>query len=312
MAHAVETMAYAGEVPWHGLGVKVIDDLTPEQMMEKAGIDWTVKKLPITYDIDLECFEVPGKQALVRETDGKLLDIVGDNWNPVQNAEAMGFFHEFVMEGNMKMHTAGSLQEGRMVWALAKVDNDFEVFGGDKVESYLLFSNPHQYGKSVDVRFTPIRVVCNNTLTMALDGTNKDMSVQVGHRKEFDSTYVKQALGLAEQRMDEYKRLAEFLGNKKYNENTVKQFFGDVFGTSKVTEDKLSRTARQAFEVLDTQPGAEYRPGTWWNALNAVTYMTDHELGRNNDNRVSSAWFGANRTRKVNAVKKVMEYAEAA
>lgn len=312
MAHAVETMAYAGEVPWHGLGVKVIDDLTPEQMMEKAGIDWQVEKRPLSYSNGAMAMGVPGKSALIRTADGKLLDIVGDNWNPVQNAEAMGFFHEFVMEGNMKMHTAGSLQEGRMVWALAKVDNDFEVFGGDKVESYLLFSNPHQYGKSVDVRFTPIRVVCNNTLTMALDGTKKDMSVQVGHRTEFDSTYVKQALGLAEQRMDEYKRLAEFLGDKKYNEDTVKQFFGDVFGTSKVTEDKLSRTARQAFEVLDTQPGAEYRPGTWWNALNAVTYMTDHELGRNNDNRVSSAWFGANRTRKVNAVKKVMEYAEAA
>jgi len=310
MAHAVETMAYAGEVPWHGLGVKVIDDLTPEQMMEKAGIDWTVKKRPMTYSSKHKVYEVPGKQALIRESDGKLLDVVGSDWEPVQNAQAMGFFHEFVMEGNMKMHTAGSLREGQMVWALAKVDNDFEVFGGDKVESYMLFSNPHQYGKSVDVRFTPIRVVCNNTLSLALGA--KDMSVQVGHRKEFDAQFVKQALGLAEQRMDEYRRSAEFLGSKKYNEDTLKQYFGEILGTSKVSEDNLSRTAKRAFEIVDTQPGAEYRQGTWWNALNAVTFLTDHELGRNADNRVSSAWFGGNRVRKIKAMTKALDYANAA
>jgi len=310
MAHAVETMAYAGEVPWHGLGVKVIDDLTPEQMMEKAGIDWTVKKRPMTYSSKHKVYEVPGKQALIRESDGKLLDVVGSDWEPVQNAQAMGFFHDFVMEGNMKMHTAGSLREGQMVWALAKVDNDFEVFGGDKVESYMLFSNPHQYGKSVDVRFTPIRVVCNNTLSLALGA--KDMSVQVGHRKEFDAQFVKQALGLAEQRMDEYRRSAEFLGSKKYNEDTLKQYFGEILGTSKVSEDNLSRTAKRAFEIVDTQPGAEYRQGTWWNALNAVTFLTDHELGRNADNRVSSAWFGGNRVRKIKAMTKALDYANAA
>ena len=310
MAHAVETMAYAGEVPWHGLGVKVIDDLTPEQMMEKAGIDWTVKKRPMTYSNKHKVYEVPGKQALIRESDGKLLDVVGSDWEPVQNAQAMGFFHDFVMEGNMKMHTAGSLREGQMVWALAKVDNDFEVFGGDKVESYMLFSNPHQYGKSVDVRFTPIRVVCNNTLSLALGA--KDMSVQVGHRKEFDAQFVKQALGLAEQRMDEYRRSAEFLGSKKYNEDTLKQYFGEILGTSKVSEDNLSRTAKRAFEIVDTQPGAEYRQGTWWNALNAVTFLTDHELGRNADNRVSSAWFGGNRVRKIKAMTKALDYANAA
>jgi phage/plasmid-like protein (TIGR03299 family) len=312
MAHAVETMAYSGEVPWHGLGTKVIDDLTPEQMMEKAGIDWTVKKRPLTYSSSKhKVFEVPGKQALIRETDGKLLDVVGTDWNPVQNAEAMGFFHDFVMEGDMKMDTAGSLREGQMVWALAKVDNDFTLFDGDKVESYLLFSNPHQYGKSIDIRFTPIRVVCNNTLTMSLSG-NATNGVKVGHRKEFDASLVKQTLGLAEQRMDEYKNIANALGEKQYSEDKVKEYFGHILGTSKVTEDKLSRTARRAFEILETQPGAEYRKGSWWNALNAVTYITDHELGRNSDNRVSSAWFGGNRTRKLKAVEKAVEYAHSA
>ena len=310
MAHEVETMAYAGEVPWHGLGVQVIDDLTPEQMMEKAGIDWTVKKRPLTYSNKFDVYEVETRSALIRESDGKLLDIVGKDWNPVQNAEAMGFFHEFVMAGDMKMHTAGSLREGRNVWALAQIDDDFEIFGGDKVESYLLFSNPHEYGKSIDIRFTPIRVVCNNTLTMAL-GADKGNSVRLDHRKQFDADTVKETLGLASEQMKEYRKVAEFLGSKKYTDSSVKEYLGTVFGFSGKSKE-MSRTAKKAYDVLDTQPGAEYANGSWWNALNAVTYMTDHQLGRSNDNRIASAWFGGNRIRKINAVKKAVEYAEAA
>ena len=309
MAHEVETMAYAGEVPWHGLGVKVIDDLTPEQMMEKAGLDWTVEKKPALVELDSGEKIKTGLYGLIRSSDNKVLTTVGEDWSPVQNAEAMGFFHDFVMEGNMKMHTAGSLRGGKNVWALAKVDNDFEVFGGDKVESYLLFSNPHEYGKSIDIRFTPIRVVCNNTLTMAL-GTNGN-SVRVDHRKEFDAILVKSTLLSASQQMEEYKNVAELLGSKRYEEDKVKEYFGHVFGFTGKTNE-LSRTAKKAYDVLETQPGAEFQSGSWWQALNAVTYLTDHELGRSNDNRISSAWFGGNRMRKINAVKKAVEYANAA
>ena len=111
MAHEVETMAYAGEVPWHGLGVQVIDDLTPAQMLDKAGLDWTVDKIP-TY-VDYNGQKIPTEDsALVRSSDGKILSVVSGEWNPVQNHEAFEFFHDFVMAGDMKMHTAGSLREG--------------------------------------------------------------------------------------------------------------------------------------------------------------------------------------------------------
>ena len=106
MAHMVETMAYAGEVPWHGLGVKVSDDLTPQEMMKVAGLDWSVDRHPITTLVDGEEITIEGKKALVRSSDNKVLDVVGDQWIPVQNADAFEFFDEYVKAGGMTMHTA--------------------------------------------------------------------------------------------------------------------------------------------------------------------------------------------------------------
>ena len=114
MVAAVESMAYAGEVPWHGLGTKVSDDLSPNQIMVKAGLDWQVNKVP-TYARVGE-LEVPtGQEALVRSSDNKVLTQVGKNWYPVQNEEAFEFFSEYCLAGDMSMETAGSLRDGKMV-----------------------------------------------------------------------------------------------------------------------------------------------------------------------------------------------------
>jgi phage/plasmid-like protein (TIGR03299 family) len=311
MAHEVETMAYAGEVPWHGLGVKVIDDLTPAQMLDKAGLDWTVNKVP-TY-IDFNGQKIPTEDsALVRSTDGKILSVVSGDWHPVQNHEAFEFFNDFVMAGNMKMHTAGSLREGKNVWALAKINDDFEILGGDKVESYLLFSNPHEYGKSVDVRLTPIRVVCNNTLTLAL-GSTSDLVVRLSHRRAFDADMVKTTLGVAHNKMSTYKEAAEFLSTKRYTDETLHNYLRELFPSlSKENKEVMSRPAETILSVVDTQPGAEFAPGSWWNAFNAVTYATDHVLGHTNESRMQSSWYGQNRQRKVTALNKAISYAEAA
>jgi phage/plasmid-like protein (TIGR03299 family) len=311
MAHEVETMAYAGEVPWHGLGVKVIDDLTPAQMLDKAGLNWTVEKVP-TY-IDFNGQKIPTEDsALVRSSDGKILSVVSGEWNPVQNETAFEFFNDFVMAGDMKMHTAGSLREGKNVWALAKVDNDFEILGGDKVEPYLLFSNPHEYGKCIDIRFTAIRVVCNNTLTVALGGTS-DLVVRLNHRRAFDADMVKRTLGIAKNKMNTYKEAAEFLASKRYTQDNLQDYLKSVFpALTKKDNDIMSRPAEQALAVMDTQPGAEYGEGTWWQAFNAVTFTTDHLLGHSNATRLQSAWYGQNRQRKVTALNKAIEYAEAA
>ena len=317
MAHQVETMAYAGELPWHGLGTEVSNDLTPDQMMVKAGVDWKVHEAESFVEFNGEKIKT-GQKALIRETDGKVLTNVGENWHPVQNEQAFDFFNDYVMAGDMEMHTAGSLRGGQYVWALAKVKESFDLFGGDQVDSYMLFSNPHVYGKSIDVRFTPIRVVCNNTLTFAL-GSQAARAVKVGHRMAFDADSVKVTLGIAHEKFAKYKEMAEFLGNKRYGVVDLIEYYNEVFpNTSRTninsdvkTFKDLSRNAKLCSDVLESQPGANFAEGTWWQAFNSVTYVTDHVQGRNADNRLHSQWFGQNQLRKIKAAEKAVEFAMA-
>lgn len=318
MAHMMETMAYAGETPWHGLGEAVSNDLTPSQMMKKAGCDWTVHEVESFVEFDDR--KIPtGQKSLVRGTDGKVLTNVGADWKPVQNEQAFEFFSEYVYAGDMEMHTAGSLKGGQMIWALAKVKESFELFKGDEVESFLLFSNPHQYGKSIDVRFTPIRVVCNNTLTLALEKETQ-RGVRVGHRTEFNGDMVKEQLGIAHEKFSQYKEMAKFLGSKRFTMDSLVEYYNTVFPRTSdkrirdmaLSAETLSRPAKQAFDVLETQPGAKYAEGSWWQAFNSVTYMTDHLQGRSQENRLYSSWYGSNQLRKRLALNAAVEFAEMA
>lgn len=322
MAHELEMingeaqMAYAGDVPWHGLGVKVSNDLSPEQMLKAAGLNWTVDPVELFAEVGDKRLAT-GHRALVRSSDQRVLDVITDDWNPVQNQEAFEFFNDFVGAGEMEMHTAGSLKDGKIVWALAKVKESFELFNGrDQVDAYLHFTNPHSYGQSIDVRFTPIRVVCNNTLTLSLNMKSKNM-VKVSHRREFDADMVKEALGVAKHKLDQYKEMAQFLSQKRYNDENVVDYFKRIFPvlTTKTESEKvLSKSAERALDIIkyDSQPGAEFGKGTWWEAFNAVTYMTDHEIGRSVDSRLTSAWYGANKNLKTKALETAVEMADAA
>jgi len=342
MAHMLEmtdtgaAMAYAetGGLPWHGLGVPVRDDMSPVEMMEAAKLDWSVEKKDVFFKDKSGKYRKAGnKQALVRSSDGRYMDIVSDDWIPVQNAEAFEFFHKYVETGGMSMNTAGSLKDGQVIWGLAKVNESFSLFGGkDKVESYLLLSNPHNYGRGVDIRFTPIRVVCNNTLTMAL-GEKATLGISLNHRAAFDAEKVQIALAEAHEKLGTYHDMAKYLSEKRYTEASVFEYFSRVFPKTSTGKAKgnvisfadmmariksgektkdVSRNAILAMETLETQPGAEYGAGTWWGAVNAVTYMTNHVLGHSADTRLQSAWFGVNKDRAVHAMGLALEYAEAA
>ena len=322
MAHELEIvdgaaqMAYVGEKPWHRLGTEVEEGIMPLEMMSVAGLDWEVEKKDLSFlNREGERIRVPNKKVLTRKSDDKILDIVGEEWVPVQNKTAFEFFEQFCQEGSIKMHTAGSLMGGKKVWALGKIDTSFELFGGDKVQGYLLFSNPHQFGQSVDVRFTPIRVVCNNTLTLSL-GSKVENFARITHRKEFNPDMVKKIIGVATEKMNEYENVAKTLGSVKVEDKKFKEFLAKIFGESK-KEDKetkellLTRTAQLAYDAFDKQPGAEYAAGSWWQALNAVTYVTDHNIGNSSEARLNSMWYGANKSKKLNAVKLALEYANA-
>ena len=317
MAHNIEMvdgkaqMAYSGEKPWHGLGFEVPADLTPEQMLEAAGLDWEVEKVEAYANVAGKNVQV-GRSALVRTSDNKILDVVSNDWNPVQNSEAFEFFNDFIAEGDMEMHTAGSLAGGQIVWGLAKVKDSFELFGGDRVDSYLHFTNFHKYGFSTDVRFTPIRVVCNNTLTLSLN-TKVEKMVKISHRREFDGDNVKLMLGIAHEKLTKYKEMATFLGSKRAKDEDVVEFFKRIFptGQNAKKQDEMCRNAKTALSIIDSQPGAEFAQGSWWQIFNTVTYMTDHLLGRSSDTRLTSAWYGHNKGLKTKALETALEMAEA-
>ena len=210
----------------------------------------------------------------------------------------------------MVMDTAGSLKDGKLVWALADVKDGFSLFNGDEVNGYLLFSNPHQYGKAIDIKFVMERVVCNNTLAVALNEQGQP-SVRVSHRSEFNAEAVKEILGLGHNKVEKFKEAAEFLGSKRYTDEKLTEFFGVVFGKSTKEKEDLATRAKDAMALVENQPGDHFAPGTWWNAYNAVTYMTNHKLGRSNDSRLSSVWFGGNAKRNINALDLALEMADA-
>lgn len=325
MSHMVETMCYAGQVPWHGLGTKVSNDLTVIQMLEAAGLDWGVKKVPTFYetrelgDANFAGFRMnktkrydTGKKALIRDTDNSILSMVSGNWEPCQNDDAFAIFEEFVDRNELEMHTAGSLKDGKIVWGLAKMKSQFVLFDNDVTEQYLLLVNPHEFGKAIHVRNTPIRVVCNNTLSFSLAEKAKISGNQT-HRNTFDADAMKESIGIAKLQLEKYADMARFMGSKNFTDSTVQAYFDEVFpNMSKKKGKEHSRNSMMAMELLETQPGAEFGAGTYWQPFNAVTYMADHLNGNDVGKRMHSAWFGTNATRKVRALELAVKYADAA
>ena len=312
--HNVETMAYAGQVPWHGLGTRVADDLSVPDMLYQAGIDWTVRKQPLFYEVPewdgrlINKRYPANKDALVRESDNSLLSVVGPRWNPCQNDEAFQIFED----AGLQIHTAGSLRDGQIVWGLAKMKEQFVLFNEDVTEQYLLLVNPHQYGKTIHVRNTPVRVVCNNTLSLSLS-QNAEVTANQHHGAPFDVEKMRQAIGISTLQLERYAEMARFMGSRRYNDQSVQDYFDRVFPNMSAKLGKEhSRNATLAMEVLETQPGARYGEGTWWQAFNTVTYMADHLQGKSQSKRLDSAWFGQNATRKVKALDLAVKYAEAA
>ena len=342
MAHAVETMAYAGEVPWHGLGVKVEDNLTPDEMLVAAGLDWTVSKRHLfthsepSVDNSKEVIPVNDYYVLVRDSDNKTFGPCGPKFVPSQNADAFKFFEKVTSVGDMSMDTAGALKGGEQVWGLAKINDGFTLPGDDRVLGYLLVSVSHKWGKANEIRFTPIRVVCNNTLTYALADKTRP-SFKMPHLTALDADVFKsaeEALGIAGDRMKDFKESAEFLSSKNYTSQNVVSYISELFqpelleqqknieqmsdikaiATRQSMVDEFKRVPAMVHQALEEQPGANLKSskGTWWGAANAVTFIVDHKWGHDRDAALHNAWFGGRASLKQKAISKALEYAKAA
>ena len=332
MSHNVETMAWANAKPWHGLGTEVSDDLTPIQMQKAAQLDWTVSKRP-AYTINEpewseQCglIHAEGHHFIVRDSDNQILSQCGNNYIPIQNKDIFDFFVKFTQAGHMKMETAGSLRDGKEIWGLAKLADDFELAGGDEVKGYLLINQPHAAGKAMTIKFTPIRVVCNNTLTMALQG--EGTALRMPHVKEFDADVraaAEEALGLSSQAIADFKEKADFLASRQFKQESVLNYIAELYqpqilvdkaksitDEEFVMQEKFNATATQVLQNIDLSPGATMKSakGTWWGALNGVTYLEDHQRRATAvGNALHSSWFGAGANRKAKALDKALEYA---
>jgi len=346
MAHLVETMAYANAVPWHGLGKHVDSNMTPEEMLVAAELDWTVSKrsayvstLPSVDNqynpkASGDMMLIEDSFFVVRDSDNSVLSHCGTGYNPFQNREVMGFFKKFTEAGHMNMETAGSLKLGKEVWGLAKLKEGFKLAGGDEVEGYLLLNNSHQVGKAMTIMFTPIRVVCNNTLTLALGDAASQNRFRVLHLQMFNDEVMRaaeEALGLSHNCMETFKQQSEYLSSKSAKTFDVDNFIAELLQPTTLIErakaqgkaandlpplrDEFKRNALTVAEAFEMSPGSDMKSarGTWWGAFNAVTYAVDHPRRSSQEgNSLYSAWFGSGANIKRKALTKAMEYANVA
>lgn len=322
MSHEIEKMAYVGEVPWHGLGFQVDSDLSPADMMRAAGCDWKVVKKNLHARVKNAegketTVKAPGHFGLFRESDWSLLDVVGDGYNPVQNEDAFGFFKEFTDAGKMKMHTAGSLCGGQYIWALAKLEQEFQLAGGDITESHVLLLSPHKLGKAMVIKQCATRVVCMNTVQMALRESTS--TFRMSHLRKFDESIRREAeevVGLATKQFEELAGVAAMLSNTLAEPDKVDEYFMQVFSIDpdSVDEERPPKALESARQALKHSPGATLASaeGTWWGALNAVTYVSDHVLGDSGELRLRNNWVGKRGSRKLRAVDLAKQFASAA
>ena len=312
MPAAVETMAYTNEVPWHGLGVRLKEAATPAAMLKHAGLDWRVDRAPLFAGPHRN--PVEGFAALQRSSDGKVLDIVGSRYKPVQNEDVFSFFKEFTEAGKATMETAGSLRGGRYIWALANLSASFTLTGGDRVNGYLLVASPHMQGKTLIIKFTTVRVVCQNTLTLALGSGGSTW--RMNHTRSFDSVTqaeAKEALGIAREQMSEFETTAKTLKKMKLDRKKVIEVLAmtfqpgvelkDVFKN----EELLNRKMGVILDAYQEAPGADV--GTGWGVLNAVTYYADHLASRTPDKRLTNAWLGKTAGQKERVLESLLELA---
>lgn len=325
MTAAVETMAYnEAELPWHGEGTPVPDDITLDDMLIAAELDWEVEKRPIAIQQGVSeeghpiWAEDQSRKAMVRNSDGKIFDVTSKNWNPVQNRDAFEFFRSFSEAGQVRMETAGSLRDGRIVFGLAKIIGDVKATDGDAMDGYLLFANSHAAGQAFVIKTTTVRVVCCNTLSIALGAEWGSTNAKSGegvykmrHTNVFDERAIaeaKEVIGVARDDVSNFAKLANQLKAINLSEDDVKRLLQPIYAPKVSAAELVGNFDKNATASLKTimqsyhrAPGAE--PGSAWGMLNAVTHAEDHVVGRSAKTRLNSSLLGLGSFRKQQVAK---------
>lgn len=273
MSANVETMMYVREKPWHNLGVRVEVAPTSREALELAGLDWTIDSMPI---FDAMGNEIKGYKANTRSTDKSVMGIVSSKYQIVQNREAFDFTDNLVGEG-ITYETAGSLRGGRQIWLLGKMPERY--IAGDKFEPYICFTNTHDGTGAVRACMTPVRVVCNNTLNMALEGAKRAWSTPHRGNVQAKLEEARQTLELADKYLIRLDEEADRLANESMTEGEVHDTLNKMFVLPDNATDRQKKTAENAKDeiiVCMFRPDVAQFLNTKWGFLNAVSDYVGH------------------------------------
>ncbi|MDI1238651.1 MAG: DUF932 domain-containing protein [Polaromonas sp.] len=312
MSHEINTMAYVAETPWHGLGSKLPPGQSIEAWQAAAGMSWSIKETPVMYSVGAESelhFRTSMENKVLFRSDTHApLSVVSNRYKPVQPREVLEFFRSLVSAGGFELETAGALKGGKKLWALAKTNQQTVLKGNDTVKAYLLLATSCDGTLCTQAFFTSVRVVCNNTLQLAL-GESAGV-VKVPHSTRFDPKTVKESLGLGLSAWDQFSRSMKSLANRPVSEVEARAFLETVLGDEFEDDGKAHRPIQTVYELFSGKGlGADMQSAqnTAWGLLNSLTEYTDHRTkARSQDNRLNSAWFGAGAALKAKAFQEAM------
>jgi phage/plasmid-like protein (TIGR03299 family) len=337
MAHELSTrangsaeMAFVGETPWHGLGQPVTKGASIGVWAKEAGLDWQAQEATLRFTLPKEVTglnspltaEAGGYKMLYRSDTSGQLAIVGDKYEVVQPRDVLEFFRDLTEVGGWWIHTAGVLREGRKIWAMATNGDQANVGKGDVIKRNLLLATSLDGSMKTVAMETTVRVVCNNTLSMALSSGGSHVSTS--HRSMFNPDLVKRALGVNQNSfalfMAKAKEMAETPVQLAEARDLLRVLF-KVEAKPKVdtswlgtlaqlgeppADQKENRSVMRVLELFSGDGKGSYLKtahDTKWGLLNAITEHVDHEMGRSQDTRLDAAWFGRGALLKRDAVE---------
>lgn len=314
MAHQLQQMAYVGDQPWHGLGNLLPQKQPIDVWADKAGMNWKIQETPVCFKSDtigqigtLRAF--PDQKVLYRSDSKEPLSVVSSRYQVVQPREVLEFYRDLTEVAGYELETAGVLKGGRKFWALAKTGQSTQLKGKDAVNGYLLLATSCDGSLATTATPTTIRVVCNNTLAIALNGAVS--AVKVPHSTNFDHLAVKKQLGVAVSQWDSFMYSMKVLSERKVKSHEAMNYFlrviCDASSSSASATGLVNERALKKVQSLYDGSGRgatlDSAKGTAWGLLNAVTEYVDHERrARNSENRLDSAWFGQGASIKQRAL----------
>jgi phage/plasmid-like protein (TIGR03299 family) len=311
--HLVQSMAYVNETPWHGLGSQLAANQPLEVWARQAGMDWRIEETEVRFvsgsaGSNLGSIHAFPEQKVLYRSDTKMpLSVVSARYAVVQPIELIEFYRDLVEAGGYQLETAGVLKDGKKLWALARTGQSVSLKGKDTVNGYLLLSTSCDGSLATTAQFTSVRVVCNNTLQIALGDSAG--AVKVPHRSQFDAQAVKRQLGIAISSWDGFIARMKALSECKVNDTAAEAFLRRVLtypvGSGQpvqATNDSAIKAVQALYAGKGMGATLASSSGTAFGLLNAVTeYCDHHRRARSDDHRRDAAWFGTGAALKQKA-----------